>query len=318
MAIDEHALHIIGLALGPILVVACPEPGGTSGSETSAETSDGATGTSSGGEVDTDPTPAAGDPPPPELVGMWFDASWIATPDYFDPVSGSWNLPSGVGSSIEFFEDGTYARGARSEVAIGVCSDIAEVESYGVATFDGEQVTLSPNSGEVRTYNSCEPNDVLATGIDMTGGTYRWVRTGVMTLQLFDVTAPTHQIGPGAPGDPCTDGSECMGGFCVAFAGSTGYCETNCRLDVGCTELSHRFMSCAELEECVYTCTTPQGVILSADVQLCVDNCFGRANEPATVLWADYQACFTQTGCTFDDCPEVCASEYDACVAHDG
>lgn len=260
--------------------------------------------------------PPPGDPPPAALVGTWTSVVNTSPIDFYNPDTGAWSEPSFFGTALMFFDDSTYLLGDSWTVSAYGCTYKLAQTQKGFASVEGDLLHLSPNDGEWWTEHSCGSNDEGDETLVPT--TYRFSQLGHFVLELWDTSLPDPDPAKakGLIGAPCTEGSDCLGGWCIDAGGYLA-CSGHCSDAVGCMYLEKRDLGCADLYECRLSCNPGgDGNLYSfGDVQLCSDDCWARATPAAHTGYNAIADCAWQSGCADEACfLDACAQPLDTCT----
>jgi hypothetical protein len=101
--------------------------------------------------------PAGAGPLAPEVVGAWYaGAGGVSQP--YDPRTGSWGTPDGMGLVYDLRADGTYTRAFQSYHSNGGCTNGFTVFEQGAYRADPGEIRTSPASGRMRVSDTCSPS----------------------------------------------------------------------------------------------------------------------------------------------------------------
>jgi hypothetical protein len=99
------------------------------------------------------PTALPGDNVPAEVVGTWFEGQLLPL-EFYDPNTGVWDSPSGLGQMYSF-SAGTYTYAGFARTQYGQCTGEVSVYQQGVARSEGANLLLTPNLNKTRTVTIC-------------------------------------------------------------------------------------------------------------------------------------------------------------------
>jgi uncharacterized protein (DUF2141 family) len=100
--------------------------------------------------------PAAGGTAPSEVVGQWSHGSSTGV-DYYNPSNGSWAPPSGTGALLSIAADGSFHFSTMVQSSFYSCTIDAVNFHEGKAAFEGDSLTLYPESSRQKYESSCNP-----------------------------------------------------------------------------------------------------------------------------------------------------------------
>ncbi len=94
---------------------------------------------------------------PAELVASWYTGSGYTSAPY-DPGTGSWGRPNGMGLIYVFSADGSYLKAFQSYASNGGCTTGFTAFEEGVAVVVGSELTTRPTSGHMVYEDTCVPS----------------------------------------------------------------------------------------------------------------------------------------------------------------
>lgn len=99
-------------------------------------------------------------PPPPvgsvpvSLARQWFTGS-LTTISFYDPVSGAWSQPNGLGELYSFATNGRYTYAGALKIQNGACLSEVSVYQTGVARVAAQELELQATFSRTRTRIIC-------------------------------------------------------------------------------------------------------------------------------------------------------------------
>jgi hypothetical protein len=116
--------------------------------------------------TETTPTPTAttspGGPLPNDVVGTWYSGT-LFTQDLYDPTTGHWASPNGLGQMYRFGADASYTYMGFLHIQNGNCVTDVSVYKHGVVRTATSPMTLVPSIAKTRTYTACGQNKETIT-----------------------------------------------------------------------------------------------------------------------------------------------------------
>lgn len=106
-----------------------------------------------------DPTPPG---VPNDLAGTWFEGDMF-TQDLYDPQTGHWASPSGLGQMYRFETDKTYVYMGSLHIQNGGCVTDVSVYKQGSVRVAATVLTLQPTIAKTRTVTRCGNNQETIT-----------------------------------------------------------------------------------------------------------------------------------------------------------
>ncbi|HXF64439.1 MAG TPA: hypothetical protein VNK95_22605 [Caldilineaceae bacterium] len=87
-------------------------------------------------------------------MGTWFSGDKLPY-DFYDPTTGKWADPTGLGQMIIFAANGDYTYTAIARTQYGQCSGNVSVYRQGKARREGASLILTPDYAKTRTVTAC-------------------------------------------------------------------------------------------------------------------------------------------------------------------
>lgn len=100
------------------------------------------------------PSPVPGGALPTSLARQWFTGS-LTTISFYDPTTGAWSQPSGVGELYRFAADGNYTYAGSLKIQNGACLSEVSVYQTGMARASESELELQPTFSRTRTRIIC-------------------------------------------------------------------------------------------------------------------------------------------------------------------
>ena len=107
-----------------------------------------------GGAPSTPPPPPPGGALPAPLARQWFTGS-LTTISFYDPITGSWSPPNGLGELYRFGADGAYTYAGALKIQNGACVSEVSVYQTGIARATDSELELQARFSRTRTRIIC-------------------------------------------------------------------------------------------------------------------------------------------------------------------
>jgi hypothetical protein len=91
---------------------------------------------------------------PQELVKEWYTGD-ISSTNFFNPSTGHFSGPSGVGIYFKFTQDGYYEKGVLLQSSLYGCTSTFYAFNKGTVVMDGNKMTLYCNYGKIKSEDNC-------------------------------------------------------------------------------------------------------------------------------------------------------------------
>lgn len=90
----------------------------------------------------------------PGHVGTWWEGT-LSTIQFYDPTTGHWAAPNGVGTFLTLNADGSFRAGGVLNVTSGYCTSTLMVDERGTYAASADSLVLRRQSGNSRMTNTC-------------------------------------------------------------------------------------------------------------------------------------------------------------------
>jgi hypothetical protein len=91
---------------------------------------------------------------PEQLAGSW-TAGNVSSVNFFNPGTGSWAPPSGVGVFYKFTGDGYCEKGVLLQSSLYGCTMTVHAFQKGTAAVEGNKITFYPTYGRIKSEDNC-------------------------------------------------------------------------------------------------------------------------------------------------------------------
>ena len=98
--------------------------------------------------------PSSGDRVPSQYVGTWVSGN-VSTVNFYNPNTGSWGAPSGVGMFYKFLPNGTYEKGVLLQSSLYGCTMSVFFYLRGTIRVDGSTFDLRSSANKMKSVDNC-------------------------------------------------------------------------------------------------------------------------------------------------------------------
>lgn len=153
-----------GMAATMLFIILILFVGGCKSSPTDADDGDG----KNGGNTPRTSVPA-------ELVGDWKTGT-VSSVNFYNPTTGVWGAPSGVGMFFKFTPDGYYEKGVLLQSSLYGCTMTFFAFNKGTMTVAGDTIVLYPTYGKIKSMDNCVQDNNYEKPDDLKSETLIWER----------------------------------------------------------------------------------------------------------------------------------------------
>jgi hypothetical protein len=124
---------------------------------------------------------------PAQLVNTWKTGT-VSSVNFYNPNTGSWGPPSGVGMFFKFTPDGYYEKGVLLQSSLYGCTMTFFAYNKGTMTVEGDKIVLYPTYGRIKSIDNCVESNNYEKPDQLKSETLLWEygqdEYGVETLWL--------------------------------------------------------------------------------------------------------------------------------------
>lgn len=124
---------------------------------------------------------------PAQLASTW-QTGTVSSVNFYNPTTGAWSAPSGVGMFFKFTPDGYYEKGVLLQSSLYGCTMTFFAFNKGTMTVEGDKIVLYPTYGKIKSIDNCVANNNYEKPDQLKSETMLWElgpdEYGVETLWL--------------------------------------------------------------------------------------------------------------------------------------
>jgi len=110
---------------------------------------------------------------PEQLVGSWTTGN-ISSVNFFNPNTGSWSSPSGVGMFYKLTQDGYYEKGVLLQSSLYGCTSTFFAYNRGTVTVEGNKIAFYPSYGRIKSEDNCVEGNNYEKSDELSPETLIW------------------------------------------------------------------------------------------------------------------------------------------------